>query len=496
MNISQSDLEASIYKDSFFEFLQAFWSIVVPEKLVLNWHIEYLCDELQRVAERVFEGQPKGNDLVINISPGTTKSTICSIMYPAWVWTRMPAARFICGSYAYMLAMDLSRKCRMIIQSEKYMDLFPGVALREDQNTKGYFVNEAGGGRVAVGTGGSITGFHAHIIVVDDPIDPNASFSEADLKNANNWMRETLPTRKVDKALTPTILIMQRLHQEDPTGAWLERTGGEGLKHICLPAETPIEVEEDEEYDEEEWEEVEDDRVAQLVSPPELESRYVGGLMDPKRLSRQVLAAAERELGPYGYAGQFLQSPIPRGGAVFRVERMEIGEPPIPSRFVRLVRYWDKAGTPKGGAFTVGALMGRDREGMFWVLDVIRGQWDAHEREMLIRQTAELDGKKVVVGVEQEPGSGGKESAQNTVRRLAGYTVLVDRPTGSKEARADPYAVQVNGGNVRLARAPWNHEYVEELRYWPNSRFKDQVDASSGAFALLNRPPRRAGALK
>ena len=266
MMIDRHRLEASVCEDSFYEFVKRFWDTVIPEEPVWNWHIEYLCDEIQEVVERVIRGEPKAYDLIINISPGSTKSTICSVMLPAWTWTRAPTFRFICGSYAYMLAMDLSRKSRLIIRSEKYQELWPEFAISEDQNTKGFFANTEGGGRIAVGTGGSITGFHAHVIVVDDPIDPNASFSEADLENANNWMRETLPTRKVDKAVTPTILIMQRLHQDDPTGNWLDRAKPGDLKHICLPAEG-----------------------TDNISPPESETCYRDGLMDIIRLPRNVL---------------------------------------------------------------------------------------------------------------------------------------------------------------------------------------------------------------
>ena len=160
----------------------------------------------------------------------------------------------------------------------------------------------------------------------------------------------------------------------------------------------------------------------------------------------------------------------------------------------RMVRYWDKAGTGGGGAYTVGTKMGLGFDGRFCVLDVVRGQWEANERERIIRQTAEIDGAGVTVGIEQEPGSGGKESAQASVRNLAGFRVRVDRPTGDKTMRADPFAVQVNGGNVAILRGAWNRDYIDELQFFPFSTYKDQVDSSSGAFSLLLRS-RRLGAM-
>ena len=98
-----------------------------------------------------------------------------------------------------------------------------------------------------------------------------------------------------------------------------------------------------------------------------------------------------------------------------------------------------------------------------------------------------MDGCGVRIGVEQEPGSGGKESAQNTVANLSGFSVFLDSPKGDKVVRADPFAVQVNNENVSMLRGAWNHEYLNELRFFPNSKYKDQVDATSGAFASLVR---------
>jgi predicted phage terminase large subunit-like protein len=93
------------------------------------------------------------------------------------------------------------------------------------------------------------------------------------------------------------------------------------------------------------------------------------------------------------------------------------------------------------------------------------------------------------VGVEQEPGSAGKESAENTIRNLAGYTVFADRVTGSKEVRGEPLAAQVQGGNVYLLAGHWHREYLGELEQFPSGKFRDQVDASTGAFnQLVSRP--------
>lgn len=140
--------------------------------------------------------------------------------------------------------------------------------------------------------------------------------------------------------------------------------------------------------------------------------------------------------------------------------------------------------TPDGGAYTAGVKMAKTEDG-FIVLDVVRGQWSAHEREKRIRQTAEMDGVGCHVWVEQEPGSGGKESAENTIRNLAGFVIKSERATGEKSVRAQPYAAQVQGGNVKIVKADWNKDFLNEHETFPNGKYKDQVDAAAGAFNKL-----------
>jgi predicted phage terminase large subunit-like protein len=459
--ISKERLEASICVDSFAHFVRRFWSTIIAEKAVWNWHIDYLCDELQIMAERVFNREDKLYDLIINISPGSTKSTIVSVMFPVWCWVRDATIRSICASYAFPLSLHLAMQSRNILMSDKFQTLFPQIAL--EQASKGWMITTDGGQRVSTSTGGSVTGMHGHFLIVDDPINPQEAASAAQLQTTNDWVDQTLMTRKIDKRVTPLIVIMQRLNQNDTTGHLLSKAGAK-IRHICLPAEI-------------------NEENMNSVRPRRLRSRYIRGLMDPVRLSPEVLRDARRDLGEYAYAGQMLQSPIPAGGGLFRGDRMEVV--PSPSHLKRVVRYWDKAGTRGGGAYTVGLKMGITSDGFYEILDVRRGQWEASERERIIKQTAGMDGRAVQIGVEQEPGSGGKESVQSTVRNLAGFHVRVDRPVGAKELRADPLAVQVNEGNVRMVKGDWNKEYLEELKYFPHSKYKDQVDASSGAFNML-----------
>ncbi len=471
-------IQRELNNRSFFEFFKHFWKVVSTEELVLNWHIKYLCSELQYITENLGDGNNKLYDLLINIPPGTTKTTIVSIMYPAWCWTRWYWMKFITCSYGMTLALEASEKCRDLIRSTEFKELYPEISIKDDKDTKGNYaivktvrtlrngmLPKVGGGRYTTSVCGAVTGFHAHIIIWDDPLNPKESLSVTTLNATNRWLDEVISTRKVDKERAFTIGIMQRVNQNDPSGHLLEKKK-ENLKHICLPAEL--------------------DGYADRLKPANLARYYQDGLLDPIRLNRGILAELLVDMGQYGYAGQMGQKPTPPGGGMFKVNNLlYVDRLPHVDEFVKIVRYWDKAGSQGAGCYTVGLKMGKTKAGKFYVMDVVRGQWAAEVREAMIRRVTDADGLRVEVWLEQEPGSGGKESAEATVRNLAGYRVYKELPTGDKAYRADPYSVAVNNGDVLLLSAPWNLKYVEELEYFPFSTYKDQVDASSGAFNKL-----------
>lgn len=469
VSFTESSLVRSVCQESLFEFTKEFWPVVSKQTPVWNWHIRVLCNEMQRCAERVFRNLPNPYDIVINIPPGTTKSTVVSEMFPAWVWTRMPSAQFICGSHTYTIAHELARRSKDVVASPKYQAAFNQdnqLTLKTDAIDQ--FINQAGGWRLAVGAG-AVTGYHGHFILIDDPIDPLSTKSVADREKAVDWMKGTLSTRKVDKIVTPTILVMQRLNQGDPSGLMLgeirDMSWGTPVRHICLP-----------------W------KLSPLVKPEKYRAYYdeETGLLDPIRFPEKSGEEYRIKLGKFGFACQMEQNPVPLEGGLIKVEKFRYEHPVPLVHFKKLVRFWDKAGTHQGGKRTAGVLLGLDGHKRIWVLDVIIGQWSAGDREKVIKDTALRDGNRVTIGIEQEPGSGGKESAENTVRNLMGMNCTVQRPTGDKEWRADPFAAMVDIGNVFVrADAAWIPEYVEELRYFPNGTFSDQTDATSGAFNLI-----------
>jgi len=494
--VNKIALRAEMCRRSFSYFVREFWGEIIPEPLVWNWHMDVLCDELQKMALRVvgspiFDERgreigrkrlPKEYDLVINIPPGTTKSTIVTVMFPAWCWTLDPTLKFITSSYSQPLSQEHADASRDIIKSERYNRYF-NVRLRKDKDVKSNYMNTKRGARFSTSVGGTVTGMHGHFLLCDDPLNPKQAASETELSTAGKWMDGTLSTRKIDKRVTPLILIMQRLHEKDPSGMMLERGKGKDtgkkVRHICLPGE------------------INSGKGAEDVSPPELAERYTDGLLDPKRMDKAVLSELESDLGQYGYNGQIKQRPSPPEGGMFKTARIELVQHPLPHNIEKVVRYWDKAATDKkenpGSCFTAGVKIAKLTNGKYCVLDIVRGQWGTDEREDRIRQTAQLDGPEVEIWIEQEPGSGGKDSARSTVKNLAGFKCLVEIPSGDKVTRADPFSVQVNWGNVCCVIAEWTQAYLQELGVFPFGARKDQVDASSGGFNKIHVFGKRAG---
>lgn len=499
-------LRAEMCQRSFAFFVREFWGEIVAEPLVWNWHMDVFCSEAEIVARRVFgttwkdtkhntitcrKRQPKLYDLVINVPPGTSKSLIWTVFLPVWCWLPKndPSARFITGSYSSDLSEEHADLSRDLIKSLRFQTYFPTISIRQDKDVKSKYHNNKKGSRYATSTGGTATGMHAHIIIIDDPLNPKKAASEVELKAANHWIEHTLSTRKVDKEITVTILVMQRLAENDPSGMLLEksRAGKKQIRHICLPGEifegSTV---------------TKNGRTIQLVQPPELSEKYTDGMLDPVRMSKAVLKEMEADLGQYGYAGQVKQLPAPPGGGMFKTEKIEVLESMPPKiHILKEIRYWDKAGTDAkdnpGAAHTAGVKIGLLSNGKFCVMDVVRGQWESEKREEIMKQTAQLDGVNVEIWVEQEPGSGGKESARGTVKSLAGFPIHAETVTGDKVTRADPYSVQVNWGNVCMIRAPWNLDYLGEMAVFPFGKWKDQIDASSGAFNKLALPLKQAG---
>lgn len=158
----------------------------------------------------------------------------------------------------------------------------------------------------------------------------------------------------------------------------------------------------------------------------------------------------------------------------------------------RWLRYWDMAATVPSPTkrndpdWTVGTLLGLSPDGQWYVADVVRFRKSPLETERAIAQTAAVDGRRVPVRMEQEPGSSGVNTIDHYRRTvLVGYDFDGNRPVLSKEERARPLARAAEAGNVKILSAAWNRLWLDELAGFPNLPHDDQVDSVSGAMEQL-----------
>jgi predicted phage terminase large subunit-like protein len=455
-------IEAELCRRSFYYFVQYFWDTIINEDPVWNWHIKEICDELQEIGIRVKNREPKLYDLIINVPPGSSKSTIATEMYPAWCWAIDPTQRFLCGSYTDAISNDLAEKCRTIIQSDKYRKLFPEIALTTSNIT--HLQNSKRGERYTTSTGGSATGLHAHQIIIDDPLNPKKAASDTERENANKWISGTLSTRKVNKEITPTILIMQRLHEQDPTGYLLDRW--KRVKHICLPAE-----------------------ISDLVKPEEYKNNYTDGLLDPKRLSALILEESKSDLGSYAYAGQFDQNPAPAEGGIFKKDwfsKISLADYENIKKHISkdvLVdgAYTDKTENDPCGFMASGVYRA---DGRLYIERAVCKHLEFPEfTRYTVQFTQEAGFSKIRGKVKIEPKASGISAVQslrkNTTLPVMNYTFPKNGKVSmndSKVTRAHAASPFVESGRVVLVEGNWNQEFLDQCGAFPNAAHDEYVD--------------------
>jgi predicted phage terminase large subunit-like protein len=497
--------DALRYEQSLADFIAASWHLVEPQAFTGNWHIDAICEHL----EAVVDWQIK-RGLLINIPPRHMKSLGANVFFPAWVWAqdpnpdkdpqypyqvrknswRGPGAKFVHLSYDSQLATRDSVKCRQVISSSWYQQLWGDrFQIRSDQNQKTRFYNLFGGHRISTSERGVITGEGGDIIVFDDP------HNIRDLSGTTDTIREAtlrfwdeaMPSRLNDQEHGVFIVIMQRVHERDLSGHILSTELG--WTHLCLPAvyETrhpfPILTTVKRKGTSEVWK----------------DPRQEGEVLWPQRFSLEALRrmAKDQLMTSHVAAGQLQQRPTARDGGLFK--RTWFDNPvkfiPDTSR-LDVIRAWDLASSADQSVdpdWTVGVLMARDPvTKIAYVVDVIRARLGPGERENKILTTAHLDGMDCRIRIPQDAGSAGKFEAHHLVGMLQGWTVFTEREEGSKPSRAEPFAAQCEHGLVKLVEAGWNKAFIDELCSFPNGAHDDQVDAASAAFrALALRRPLR-----
>ena len=453
-------------------FSRKAWSLIEPRKYVHGRHIEMISEHLMAVSR----GEIKR--LLILMPPRHMKSLLISVFWPAWHWLHCPSTQWLTTSYGANLATRDALKARTIMSSgyyfalqeymretRPYRDKYKKFNFKHGQNLKTRYENIFNGHRIAVSVDSGTTGEGGDILLIDDPHNVKDVESQVQRESTIDWYRESFRSRGngPDAAI---VVVGQRTHEMDLQG-WI-LANDPSYEVLCLPAT----------YDGE-------DRSHTSLNAKDWRTEE-GEPLWPQQYNADFLAELRNDLGEYAAACQLDQRPAPREGGMFKVGNINIVEPhSIPHKIIKTVRYWDKAASVESGCYTAGIKVGRMDNGDAIILDAFRKRVGTDERRRRMKQVAAMDGHQVTQYIEQEGGSAGKDAIRDEARFLAGFPILFDKVTGSKETRAQPFASQVNAGTCWMLKGDWNQAFIDELSLFPNGQFKDQVDAASGAYVAL-----------
>lgn len=478
-NRALASLNYDLASGSLIDFSEVFWPVIEPGRpFVRGWAIEAICEHL----EAVTAGHIKR--LLMNVPPGLMKSLATCVLWPAWEWgpKDMADKRFLCASYNIDLMIRDNRRCRQIIESPAYQEMFGDrFKLAGDQNAKIRYDNDKRGFKIALSVDGGTTGERGDRFIIDDPHNVRKAESEVDLDGKAQWFTEVVPSRVNDLDESAFVMIMQRVHERDLSA--LALSADLGYTHL----ELPMEYEPDRKC-------FTDLGAGKRFKDPRTQP---GELLFPERFTTTGVAALKKQLsawgGQYAISGQLQQEPVPRGGGMFKVDKEEVKRRMVPAAPAggKWVRGWDIAGsTTKRSPFTASVRCKMVGDTLY-VGPVTRERKEIEEAEAHIIEIARLDGPGVTQDLPQDPGSAGKSQKRHMAPRLAKAGVVeyyITTETGDKATRAIGVASLWNTGNVVLVGSvtdPWVDPFLSEVASFPRGEFKDQVDAFSRAYARV-----------
>lgn len=473
LDIERADCEASLS-----EFIRQAWHVVEPaQEYIHGWHVDVLCEHLEAITDGVEVNGKPYNRLLINIPPGTMKSLTVNVFWPAWEWgpCNMPHMRYVCASHNQDNAIRDSNKMRNLITSDWYQKRWPHVKLSNDQNAKQKFENVSTGFRQAAPLT-SLTGIRGDRVIIDDPHSVDSANSDQQRQTTNQVFLEAVPTRLNNPIKSAIIVVMQRLHEDDVSGVILDQKLG--YDHLCLPMQAEL------------WRKQHPTMLG-FVDPRTEE----GELLFPVRFPVDVVAREIRTMGPYAAAGQYQQTPSPRGGGVIKGDSWE----PWPDEefppFDFILASLDTAYTTKQendfSALTIwGVFVGGNTTRATRVVDRYGKPRETDTQD-------EIDGmpKVMLMSAWQERLELHQlvEKVATTCRRLKVDKLLIeDKAAGHSVAQElrrlyshEDYAVQlVNpGAQDKLARLhSIQHLFAEGMIYAPDRSWADMVIKQSEQF--------------
>ena len=467
MQLTKADLDAverELCRRSLAEFAKRAWRVLEPAaELKWGWALDAICEHLEAVTDG------RITRLLMNVPPGSMKSLLTGVIWPAWEWgpRGMPEMRFVGTAHEETLAIRDSRRCRDLIKSEWYQGLWP-LKLASDLDGKREFGNVNKGVRQARAFT-SMTGVRGDRIILDDPISADNANSAAKLEAARIAFTETLPTR-INNEKSAIIVIMQRLNEKDVSGVILSM--GLPYVHLCIPMR---------------FEPARRCTTSIGWSDPRTEE---GELMFPERFGETQVQELESTLGSYGAAGQLQQRPAPRGGGIINTAWFGYwtGQPSLEFRFITV----DTAQkTAEQNDFSVLQCWGRSVTGQAVKIDQIRGKWEAPEllvqsRAFWLKHLAKHGAALRGMYVEDKVSGTG---LIQTLRR-EGIPVMPVQRNKDKISRAYDAAPFIESGNVLLPRdAEWLSDFLSECEAFPAGAHDDQLDPMFDAINMVQNVP-------
>jgi predicted phage terminase large subunit-like protein len=425
-------------------------------------HLAALDAALIEVTRYIESGGAQGlGRVIVEMPPRHGKSLSVSRRFPPWFLGRNPDKRVMMVSYSASLAEKHSRAARNLMRSPFYQGVFPGVKLADDSRAvDSWDIGGHEGGVDALGVGGSATGKGADLLDLDDAVKSRAEAESAVFRDKTwDWFTDDLYTRLEPGAAV--VMTMTRWHEDDLAGRCLAQMPGV-WKVLRLPA------------------------IAEAQDPL---GRTEGAALWPERYPLETLRTIEDTLGSYSFASLYQQRPLPAGGRLFDTTKITVLE--TAPECTQTVRFYDLAVTARRSSdYTAGLKLGKLADETFVVLDVWRGQRELPDVHEAIVQNAAIDGPGTRIRLEAEKA--GIVGLQFLLRdpRMHAYTVDAVPPEGDKYTRAGPVAARVNAGRLVLARGAWNRAFIDELATFPAGAHDDQVDALSGAYAMLSTKTR------
>ncbi len=411
-------------------------------------HHELLIRQLQDVAEG------RCDRLMVQMPPGSAKSTYGSVLFPAWFLARCQGAQVIAAAHTASLAHYFGGRVRAtLVRHGEWL----GVEIAKAAKASSRFSLAGGEEYFSAGVRGPITGRRADLIVIDDPV---KSWAEAESQPQRDmlfdWYRAELTARL--KPGGRIVLIMTRWHEDDLAGRLLATEGG--WRCLRLPA---------------------------LAEADDPLGRGVGEALWPTLQSVEALGRRRLEVGERAFAAMYQQAPTAKEAGLFRIGG--VGRLAAAPDVKTSLRAWDLAASQPGPGrrpdYTVGLKLGMTEDDRLVVLDVRRLQGSPAQVEAAIKDTARLDGTGTVISLPQDPGQAGAAQIAMLTRGLVGFRVVSSPERDAKLVRAMPAATQVDAGNFAIVAGAWNDAFLAEMREFPHGSHDDQIDALSRAVNSL-----------